>query len=141
MPQTRRALIASFGLGLMAMGTGSAMAHSAHHSHARPARRSVPAPSGNPMEGLASFYGAEHHGGPTASGERFDMHGMTGAHRTLPLGAQVKVTNLLNGRSVVVRINDRGPFVRGRILDVSRSAAAELDFIARGVTRVRIERV
>lgn len=92
-------------------------------------------------EGVASFYGRSEHGGPTASGERFDMHAMTAAHRTAPLGSRLRVTNLRNGRSVVVRINDRGPFVRGRIIDLSRAAAEQLDFIGSGVTRVSIERV
>ncbi len=90
-------------------------------------------------DGIASFYGREHHRGPTASGERFDMNAMTAAHRSAPLGSRLKVTNLKNGRSVVVRINDRGPFVRGRIIDLSRAAAAELDFIGSGITRVRVE--
>lgn len=90
-------------------------------------------------EGTASFYGREHHGGPTASGERFNMHAMTAAHRTAPLGSRLKVTNLRNGKSVVVRINDRGPFVRGRIIDVSRAAADALGFTGAGLTRVALE--
>ncbi|MDR3496255.1 MAG: septal ring lytic transglycosylase RlpA family protein [Ancalomicrobiaceae bacterium] len=125
----------------MTIDAGDAMAHGPRHSNVRPAKHNHPAPPATAMEGYASFYGQEHHGSQTASGERFNMHAMTAAHRTLPIGTWVKVTNLLNGKSVVVRINDRGPFVRGRILDVSRNAAVELDFIARGVTRVRIERV
>lgn len=92
-------------------------------------------------EGLASFYGRSEHGGPTASGERFDMRAMTAAHRTAPLGSHMRVTNLKNGRSVVVRINDRGPFVRGRIIDLSRAAAEKLDFVGSGLTRVALERV
>ena len=91
--------------------------------------------------GLASYYGREHHGGPTASGKRFDMNAMTAAHRTLPFGSSIRVTNLRNGRVVTVRINDRGPFVRGRILDVSRAAALQLGFIDRGLAKVRIEQV
>jgi len=90
-------------------------------------------------EGIASFYGREHHGGPTASGERFNMHAMTAAHRTAPLGSRLKVTNLKNGKSVVVRINDRGPFVRGRIIDLSRGAADVLGFTGSGLTRVAVE--
>jgi len=90
-------------------------------------------------DGTASFYGREEHGGRTASGERFDMNAMTAAHRTAPLGSRLKVTNLRNGRSVVVRVNDRGPFVRGRIIDLSRAAAGELGFIGAGVTRVHVE--
>ena len=92
-------------------------------------------------EGIASFYGREEHGGPTASGERFDMHAMTAAHRTARLGSHMRVTNLKNGRSVVVRINDRGPFVKGRIIDLSRAAADRLGFVASGLTRVSVETV
>lgn len=92
-------------------------------------------------EGIASFYGREEHGGPTASGERFDMHAMTAAHRTARLGSHMRVTNLKNGRSVVVRINDRGPFVKGRIIDLSRAAATELGFVSSGLTRVSLETV
>ena len=90
-------------------------------------------------QGIASFYGREHHGGPTASGERFNMNAMTAAHRTAPLGSRLKVTNLRNGKSVVVRINDRGPFVRGRIIDLSRGAADVLGFTGAGLTHVAIE--
>jgi rare lipoprotein A len=90
-------------------------------------------------EGIASFYGREHHGGPTASGERFNMNAMTAAHRTAPLGSHLRVTNLKNGKSVVVRINDRGPFVRGRVIDLSRGAADVLGFTGAGLTRVAIE--
>lgn len=90
-------------------------------------------------EGIASFYGRSEHGGPTASGERFNMHAMTAAHRTAPLGSRLKVTNLRNGKSVVVRVNDRGPFVRGRIIDLSHAAADSLGFVGAGLTRVAIE--
>lgn len=89
--------------------------------------------------GVASYYGAELHGHRTASGARFNRHAMTAAHRTLPFGTQLRVTNLSNGKSVVVRINDRGPFVRGRIIDVSRAAAERLDMLRSGVAPVRIE--
>jgi rare lipoprotein A len=88
---------------------------------------------------MASWYGREHHGRRTASGERFDMKALTAAHPTLPFGTRVRVTNLTNNRSVVVRVNDRGPFKRGRILDVSRGAAAELDMIGAGTAKVRVE--
>lgn len=90
--------------------------------------------------GVASFYGGRHHGGPTASGERFNQNAMTAAHRSYPMGTKVRVTNLKNGKTVVLRINDRGPFVRGRIIDVSRGAAAQLGFISSGLTKVRVER-
>jgi rare lipoprotein A len=90
-------------------------------------------------EGIASFYGREHHGGPTASGERFNMNAMTAAHRTAPLGSRLKVTNLRNGKSVVVRINDRGPYIKGRVIDLSRGAADVLGFTGAGLTRVALE--
>jgi rare lipoprotein A len=93
----------------------------------------------SPMIGTASYYAHKYHGRTTASGEVFDMHKMTAAHRTLPFGIQVRVTNLTNHRSIVVRINDRGPFVRGRIIDLSLAAAKKLDFVTAGLTQVRIE--
>ena len=92
-------------------------------------------------EGLASYYGARHHGRKTASGERFDQHALTAAHRSLPFGSRVQVTNLGNGKSVVVRINDRGPYARGRIIDLSQKAAEQLDMLRDGVARVRVEQV
>jgi len=95
---------------------------------------------GGPVEtGKASWYGTQHHGKRTASGEPFDQHALTAAHRTLPFGTRVKVTNLNNQRSVVVRINDRGPFRRGRVIDLSRAAAEQLDLIRTGVAPVRLE--
>ena len=96
-------------------------------------------PSGYDETGVASYYGARHHGKRTASGEPFDQNALTAAHRSLPFGTRVRVTNQQNGKQVVVRINDRGPFRRGRIIDVSRAAAAQLDMLDRGVVRVRIE--
>lgn len=90
-------------------------------------------------EGTASYYGKAHHGKRTASGERFNQNALTAAHRTLPFGTRVKVTNLANGRSVIVRINDRGPFGRGRIIDVSRKAAEQLNMLRTGTARVRLE--
>ena len=77
--------------------------------------------------GIASWYGDDFHGWVTASGEIYDMHTLTAAHRTLPLGTIVRVTNVVNGRNVVIRINDRGPYVNGRILDLSYAAAKRLD--------------
>lgn len=91
------------------------------------------------QEGVVSWYGAAFHDRKTASGERFDSNGFTMAHPTLPFGTEVKVTNLRNGRSVVVRVNDRGPHVGQRIADLSRAAAAQLGFLKRGVVRARIE--
>jgi rare lipoprotein A len=92
-----------------------------------------------PEFGVASYYGHQHHGHRTASGERFDMHEMTAAHRTLPFGTRVRVTNLENGRSVVVRINDRGPWKKGRVVDVSYDAARELHMVGVGTARVRLD--
>jgi len=89
--------------------------------------------------GLASWYGGKFHGRRTASGEVFDQNGPTAAHRTLPFGTHVRVINLENGRATVLRITDRGPFVRGRIIDVSRRAAEVLGFRNQGVTRVGIQ--
>lgn len=91
-------------------------------------------------EGLGSYYGAGFDGKPTANGERFDRSQLTAAHRTLPFGSCVVVQLLQTGRSVQVRINDRGPFVQGRIIDVSEAAARELGLIAAGVGRVRLSR-
>ena len=88
--------------------------------------------------GLASWYGDQFNGRPTATGERFDMHELTAAHKTLPLPGLVEVTNLANGRRVVLRVNDRGPFVDDRIIDLSRGAAEALDMLNRGVGEVRV---
>ncbi len=91
------------------------------------------------FKGMASYYGYDGSGSQTASGERFNPEGMTAAHRSLPLGTKVRVTNTHNGRSVVVRINDRGPYIRGRIIDLSAGAARLLGMISSGVAPVRIE--
>jgi len=91
-------------------------------------------------EGLASFYGPGLHGRPTASGERFDQNALTAAHRKERFGACLRVVNMENGRSVEVRVNDRGPFVEGRIIDVSRAAATKLGMLDKGVVRVRLYR-
>jgi rare lipoprotein A len=108
-----------------------------------PAQGSRAAADREAQLGLASFYGPGFHGRPTASGERFDQRDMTAAHRTLPLGTRVRVTNLENGESVVLLVNDRGPYGRNRrkgvIIDVSKGAARRLDFISDGLVRVRVE--
>ena len=93
--------------------------------------------------GRASWYGTRTglHGELTASGERFDALTFTAAHRSHPFGTRLRVTNLSNGLSVVVRVNDRGPRLRGRVIDVSRAAAASLGFQRRGIARVRVERL
>ncbi len=90
-------------------------------------------------QGMASWYGAYFHGLATASGEIFDMEAFTGAHRTLPLGTVVRVTNVLNGMQVRVRINDRGPYVNGRVLDLSLAAARQLGMVEHGVAAVHLE--
>jgi rare lipoprotein A len=89
--------------------------------------------------GVASYYGRRFHGRLTANGERFNMNAMTAAHKTLPFGTKVRVTYPRNGRSVVVRINDRGPFIRGRTIDLSRGAATKLGMISSGHARVRLD--
>jgi rare lipoprotein A len=91
------------------------------------------------QEGVVSWYGAQFHDRTTASGERFDSEAMTMAHPSLPFGTLVRVTNLRNGRSVVVRVNDRGPFVGKRIADLSQAAASEIGMMRKGVARARIE--
>lgn len=96
-------------------------------------------PRGYDQTGTASYYGARHHGKRTASGEAFNQHGMTAAHRELPFGTRVKVTNLNNDKSVVVRINDRGPHTRGRLIDLSRAAAQQLGMIRSGTAKVRVQ--
>ncbi len=89
--------------------------------------------------GKASFYGPQFHGKKTASGEVFNMYDLTAAHKTLPFGTRCRVTNLKNGKTVIVRINDRGPFVPGRIMDLSYGAAKALDAVADGIIEVKVE--
>ncbi|KFE54247.1 septal ring lytic transglycosylase RlpA family protein [Pseudomonas syringae] len=96
-------------------------------------------PRGYDETGTASYYGSQHHGNRTASGERFDQHGLTAAHRRLPFGTQVRVTNLNNDKTVIVRINDRGPHTRGRLIDVSREAAEQLGMLRSGTAPVRVQ--
>jgi len=90
-------------------------------------------------EGVASWYGRDFHGKLTSNGETYNMNDMTAAHKTLPLGVYVKVTNLQNGKSAIVRVNDRGPFVKKRVIDLSYAGAKALDYADAGTTRVRIE--
>lgn len=106
-----------------------------------PSRPRPPAvrPGSFEQTGEASWYGRQHHGKPTASGETYDMHKLTAAHPSLPLGTRVLVTNLDNGRTVEVRINDRGPFVSGRVLDLSYAAARRLGAIGDGVVPVGLK--
>jgi rare lipoprotein A len=106
-------------------------------------REYVPERSVRPFRqrGVASWYGRRFHGNPTSSGERYDMYAMTAAHPTLPIPSYARVTSVANGRSVVVRINDRGPFLHGRIIDLSYAAAWKLGYLAQGSTLVDVETV
>jgi rare lipoprotein A len=107
-----------------------------------PAPKPLPAPAPKPRYheevGRASYYGKKFQGRRTASGERYDMRALTAAHPRLPFGTVVTVTNMKNGRSVKVRINDRGPFIKGRIIDLSYAAARKLGMLSKGVARVRV---
>ena len=105
----------------------------------KPSRPAAAAPApGTRIIGLASWYGQKHQGHATASGEAFDMNKPTAAHRTMPFGTRLRVTNVATGRSVVVRVNDRGPWTNDRVLDVSLAAARTLGMVGEGVTRVEI---
>jgi len=91
------------------------------------------------IKGISSFYAEDFHGKLTANGEVYDMYGVTAAHKTMPLNTICRVTNLENNKSLILRINDRGPYIKGRILDCSYGAAKKLDFINQGTTKVKIE--
>ena len=93
---------------------------------------------GDELKGIASWYGPNFHAKLTSNGETYDMYGMTAAHKTLPMNTMVKVLNLDNGKSTIVRINDRGPFVTGRIIDLSNKAAHEIDMVKRGTAHVKV---
>tara|TARA_Y100000748_G_scaffold85672_1_gene70926 strand:+ start:571 stop:1071 length:501 start_codon:yes stop_codon:yes gene_type:complete len=91
------------------------------------------------LKGVSSYYAEDFHGKLTANGEVYDMYGLTAAHKTLPLNTICRVTNLTNQKSLILRINDRGPYIKGRILDCSYGAAQKLDFVNQGTTKVKIE--
>lgn len=91
------------------------------------------------MVGVSSFYAEDFHGKLTANGEIYDMYGLTAAHKTIPLNTIARVTNLENGKSLILRINDRGPYIQGRMLDCSYGAAKKLDFIKQGKTKVQVD--
>jgi rare lipoprotein A len=91
--------------------------------------------------GTASWYGKDFHGRRTATGDLFDMHGLSAAHRTLPLGSLIRVTNVENNRNITLRVNDRGPFIKSRVIDLTYGAARELGFAAEGTAQVVIERL
>ncbi|MFC1480629.1 septal ring lytic transglycosylase RlpA family protein [Candidatus Neomarinimicrobiota bacterium] len=113
-------------------------------SRSTPTRKPKPAKVANirvgqVITGISSFYGPDFHGKLTANGEVYDMYGRTAAHKTIPLNTIVRVTNLTNQRTIIVRINDRGPYIAGRMLDLSYGAAKKLGFLQQGTTRVKIE--
>ena len=138
-------LVALFYVTSLGAAPGPNNSESRNTNQAKPAIRRPNSPTAKrkahkPYQvGMASWYGIQFEGKPTATGEPYDMHEFTAAHMTLPLGTWVKVTNLRNGNWVVLRINDRGPVVPGRIIDVSYGAARMLNFKARGLTRVRLD--
>jgi len=132
-------------IGLLVVGLGAAQgpnnseASSAQTSQIPKSEPSKQAKTRPYQVGTASWYGEFFDGRMTASGEDYDMYDLTAAHPTLPLGSYVKVTNLRNGRAVVVKVNDRGPIVAGRIIDLSYGAAQVLDFQQRGLQKVRLD--
>jgi rare lipoprotein A len=101
----------------------------------------IPSAEGYIEEGIASWYGKKFHGRPTSNGEIFDMYKISAAHKTLPIGTSLKVTNLLNNKTIITRVNDRGPFVAGRIIDLSFKAAEMLGIVGAGTAKVKIEAV
>ena len=141
----RRTLAQVLAIAFLVAGTGAAQGP--NNSEATPApisstriKPETKKPAGQPYQvGTASWYGSDFDGRLTASGEPYDMYDMTAAHLKLPLGSYVRVTNLHNGRAVVVRINDRGPIVPGRIIDLSYGAAQKLAMTERGLAKVDIE--
>jgi len=116
-----------------------------HHKIGKPYKvghqtyRPLLSSAGYDATGIASWYGKDFHGKKTSNGERYDMHALSAAHPTLPLPTIVRVSNLENGKSVVVRVNDRGPFVKNRLIDLSYSAAKMLGFTSKGTSRVRVQ--
>lgn len=144
-------LLHGFAIALVCAGCASSPRFAARN--APPARTTTesrpsdaPKPSRNPsgkvlltLEGVASYYADDFHGKLTSNGEVFNMNDLTAAHRTFPFGTSVRVTNLDNMKAVVVRVNDRGPFKDGRIIDLSLAAAKELDLVRNGTARVKLE--
>lgn len=140
--RARAKVAASIAAAMLALAALAACGGSAKREPTTTDRTSTPgrggAAAGNVQHGMASWYGR---GRMTASGERFNKHAMTAAHRYFRMNTRVRVTNKRNGRSVIVRINDRGPFARGRIIDVSEGAAAQLGMKRDGVVPVKVERL
>jgi rare lipoprotein A len=130
--QTSRILVLILSLMLLSTcGAPKQKRHYRSHPQAKPLIKKQ-------FKGMASWYGGKFHGRKTASGEKFNKNKLTAAHRNLPFGTKIKVTNLSNGKKVVLRINDRGPFIKSRVLDVSRKAAKELGFLNQGKTKVHV---
>jgi rare lipoprotein A len=127
-------------LAALALVAAAACAHAPPPREAPPPAERPATPRAAGEVGLASFYGARFHGRATASGARYDMHALTCAHPSAPFGTRLRVTDLESGRSVVVTVNDRGPFAEGRIVDLSLAAARALGIVRRGLARVRVER-
>jgi rare lipoprotein A len=134
-------------IGLLVVGLGAAQGPNNSEASSAPSRSAQIQPEIHRTAakakayqvGTASWYGEDFDGKPTASGEEYDMYDMTAAHPTLPLGSYVRVTNLRNGRAVVVKVNDRGPIVEGRIIDLSYGAAQALQFQQHGLQKVRLD--
>lgn len=124
----KRGIVGLVGTAVICIGLSCAPGHSA-----------APGPGPDSETGVASWYGERFQGRPTASGEPFDMDDMTAAHRTLPFGTRVRVTHVDNQRSITVRINDRGPFIEGRVIDLSRAAAEKLNLLDEGTALVRVD--
>ena len=143
----RRRIAHGLMIGLLVIGLGAAQGPNNSEASSAPSRSAQITPEIHrqaskvkPFQvGTASYYGQDFDGKPTASGEDYDMYDMTAAHPTLPLGSYVKVTNLHNGRAVVVKVNDRGPIVEGRIIDLSYGAAEALQFQHKGLQKVRLD--
>jgi rare lipoprotein A (peptidoglycan hydrolase) len=135
-PRLLTAVLLAVGVSFAADLPAKPVPQSAHKSSAHKAKTSC-----HCQVGTASWYGKAFHGRETASGEPYDMFQFTAASKTLPLGSFVKVTNLRNGKWIVVRVNDRGPYVGNRIIDLSYGAAQMLSFRARGIERVKLEPV
>jgi rare lipoprotein A len=133
MSGARGVLVALVALGVAGCATASPPAT----TPGPPTAKLIPPPAFS-QTGRASWYGEPHHGRRTANGERFDMHALTAAHPTLPFGTRLRVVNLDNDREVEVRINDRGPSIPGRIIDLSYAAARALDAVAAGIISVRL---
>ncbi|MFZ0319187.1 MAG: septal ring lytic transglycosylase RlpA family protein [Candidatus Sulfotelmatobacter sp.] len=143
----RRRIAHGLMIGLLVIGLGAAQGPNNSEASSAPSRSAQIKPETQKQTaktkayqvGTASWYGEDFDGKPTASGEDYDMYDMTAAHPTLPLGSYVQVTNLHNGRAVVVKVNDRGPIVEGRIIDLSYGAAQALQFQRKGLQRVRLD--